>query len=294
MDTGDVTRTLKVPDIAWIEIPPGPFRYQDGEVLELPGFRIARYPVTNLQFQAFIDDGGYRDDRWWRELRQPKPEASRWPQGNRPRTSVDWYEAIAFTRWLGARLGLPEGALRLPTEAEWERAARGAAGRVYPWGDEYRPGYANVDETIHKDGPWYLEQTTAVGVYPHGASPEGVADLAGNVWEWCLNRFEDPGDTRVDDSGAPRALRGGSWPSLPHLARADARFRNHPENRNSDIGFRVLSSVHITVTGIRQGVPAKAGTTRSGTLSWRGRVRSACRSGIGRLHKPVRCLDAFP
>ena len=246
MDTGNITRKLRVPDIAWIEIPPGHFRYQDAETLELPAFRIARYPVTNRQFQAFVDDGGYRDDRWWRNLRQPQPEASRWPQGNRPRTNVDWYEAVAFTRWLGARLGLPEGELRLPTEAEWERAARGAAGQVYPWGNAYRPGYANVDETERNDGPWYLKQTTAVGVYPHGAAPEGVVDLAGNVWEWCLNRVDDPGDTRVDASGDWRALRGGSWFYFLDYARADVRYRYCPVNRNNFIGFRVLSSVPMS------------------------------------------------
>ncbi|MFM8441991.1 MAG: SUMF1/EgtB/PvdO family nonheme iron enzyme [Methylococcus sp.] len=235
-----------LPAIDWVEIPPGPFRYQDAETLELPAFRIARYPVTNLQFQAFIDDGGYRDNRWWRELRQPEPEASRWPQGNRPRTNVNWYEAVAFTRWLGERLGLPEGALRLPTEAEWERAARGAAGRVYPWGNEYRPGYANVDETTRKDGPWNLWRTTAVGVYPHGASPDGVEDLSGGVWEWCLNRYNDPGDIRVDASDDARAMRGGSWNAQPDFARADSRLGLHPDLRNYVDGIRVVSLVPIS------------------------------------------------
>ena len=246
MDTGNITRKLRVPDIVWIDIPHGSFRYQDAETLELPAFRIARYPVTNLQFQAFIDDDGSRDNRWWRKLRRHEPEASCWPQGNRPRTNVDWYEAVAFTRWLGARLGLPEGKLRLPTEAEWERAACGAAGRVYPWGNEYRPGYANVDETVQKDGPWYLEQTTAVGVYPHGAAPEGVEDLSGGVWEWCLNRYYDPSNTRVDVSGDWRALRGGSWVSTPDDARAGDRDGLPPVNRYDDIGFRVLSSVPMS------------------------------------------------
>ena len=258
-----------VPAIDWVAIPPGRFEYQQGETLELPGFWMARYPVTNRQFQAFIAAGGYGvapgllsktlqaltkltareteagTDEWW-NLRKPQPEASYWPQGNRPRTNVDWYEAIAFTRWLGARLGLPEGALRLPTEVEWERAARGAAGRIYPWGNEYRPGYANVNETLQKDGPWYLGQTTAVGVYPHGASPEGVEDLSGGVWEWCLNRFDDPGDTRVDASGAPRALRGGSWNGQPDYADATVHGDPHPEFRDYFIGFRVLSSVPMT------------------------------------------------
>ena len=258
-----------LPAIDWVAIPPGHFEYQQGEALELPGFWMARYPVTNRQFQAFIAAGGYEvAPGWlsktrqaltkltgrevesgtdgWRNLRQRQPEASRWQQGNRPRTNVDWYEAVAFTRWLGARLGLPEGALRLPTETEWERAARGAAGRVYPWGNEYRPGHANVDERAGQAGPWYLQQTTAVGVYPHGAAPEGVEDLSGGVWEWCLNRFEDPGDTRVDASGAPRALRGGSWFDVPDIARAGARHWNLPDYRFGNIGFRVLSSVPMS------------------------------------------------
>ena len=258
-----------LPAIDWVAIPPGRFKYQQGEPLELPGFWMARYPVTNRQFQAFIAAGGYEVApgmlRWtrqaltkltgrevepgtdgWRNLCQPQPEASRWPQGNRPRTNVDWYEAVAFNRWLGERLGLPDGTLRLPTETEWERAARGAAGRVYPWGNEYRPGYANVDEREGQAGPWYLQQTTAVGVYPHGAAPEGVEDLSGGVWEWCLNRYDDPSDTRVDASGASRALRGGSWNRSPGNARADGRVGDCPNRRNDRVGFRVLSSVPMS------------------------------------------------
>ena len=263
-----------LPAIDWVAIPPGCFKYQQGEALELPGFWMARYPVTNRQFQAFIEAGGYGEalgllDKTrqaltelisreretgkdgWRNLRKPQSSASYWPQGNRPRTNVDWYEAVAFTRWLGARLGLPDDTLRLPTEVEWERVARGTAGLGYPWGNEYQPGYANVDETMRKDGPWHLGQTTAVGVYPHGASPEGVEDLSGGVQEWCLNRYYDPGNTRVDVSGDWRALRGGSWFNGPGGARADGRRRGRPVYRHGYLGFRVLSSVHITVTGIR-------------------------------------------
>lgn len=100
------TRTLRIPDIAWIEIPARDFISGEGDkqaTRHLDAFWIARYPITNLQFQTFVDDGGYREDRWWRDLEKPEPEEPRWPQPNRPRTNVDWYEAVAFTRWLTAR-----------------------------------------------------------------------------------------------------------------------------------------------------------------------------------------------
>ena len=239
------TRRIRVPDIAWVEIPGGPFIYQDGETRELPTFWIARYPVINAQFQTFIDDGGYDEPRWWRDLERPEPEAPRWPQPNRPRTNVNWYECLAFTRWLNAQLGLPADSIRLPTELEWEKAARGEKGLAYPWGDGYRSGCANVDERSADKGEWYLEQTTAVGVYPQGASRAGVEDLSGNVWEWCLNRHEDLEATHPDTSGASRALRGGSWFDSPGLARAGARYWNLPELRNGHRGFRLLSSVPI-------------------------------------------------
>ena len=247
----DVSRRIRIPDIAWIAIPAGPFVYQDGERRELPIFWMAKYPVTNAQYQCFIDDGGYDEDRWWRDLERPEPAKPRWPQGNRPRTDVDWYEAVAFCRWLTARLALPEDSVRLPTELEWEKAARGEQGLDYPWGGEYRSGFANVDETDRygiaksKAGPWFLEQTTAVGVYPHGRSPYGVEDLAGTVWEWCLNKFDDLDAMNADTSGASRALRGGSWYNHPRLARGVSRNGVHPGFRSGRGGFRVLSSVPI-------------------------------------------------
>ena len=160
---------------------------------------------------------------------------------------MDWYEAVAFTRWLTAQLGLPGGSVRLPTEFEWEKAARGEEGPIYPWGDEYRSGFANIDETARKDGPWYLKQTTAVGMYPQGRSPyaPSVEDLAGNVWEWCLNKSRQAGCVTADTSGDSRCLRGGSWLGASDLARADGRSGGHPEFRYDYWGFRVLSSVPI-------------------------------------------------
>jgi formylglycine-generating enzyme required for sulfatase activity len=184
---------------------------------------MARYPVTNAQYQAFIDAGGYRSarqsllktvnnlwqgDDWWRGLKRPEPETSRWLQANRPRTNVDWYEAVAFSRWLSKQLGYE---VRLPNELEWERAARGRDGWQYPWGNAYESGRANIDETWGNDrvGEWNLGQTTAVGVYRHGASSEGVLDLSGNVWEWCLNQYEHPEQIQADTSG--QVARAARW-----------------------------------------------------------------------------------
>ncbi len=246
-----------LPDIEWMEIPGGPFIYQNGETRELPTYWISRYPITNRQFQAFIDAGGYQNQtdlvfktesvlaELWKGLKQPQPAKSTWSQGNRPRTDVDWYEAVAFTRWLSAVLGLEANAIRLPTEQEWEKAARGTSGLIYPWGNEYQSGFANINEKSGNAGKWYLEQTTAVGLYPHGRSPYGVEDMAGTVWEWCLNDYKYPHATEAGTSGDSRVLRGGSWILNLDDARADYRSRNFPDIRNDDGGFRVLSSVLI-------------------------------------------------
>ncbi|KFB72202.1 MAG: Serine/threonine-protein kinase pkn1 [Candidatus Accumulibacter phosphatis] len=252
-----------VPEIDWVEIPGGEFLYQKGEKRSLPTFYMARYPLTNAQFQAFIDAGAYGDvsqgfvekiksllqakagqrGDWWRDLRRPEPQPSRWQQSNRPRTNVDWYEALAFTRWLSQQLGYE---VRLPTEEEWERAARGRDGREYPWGNSYESGRANINETWDKTGEWTLGQTTAVGIYPHGASPEGVLDLAGNVWEWCLNNSDHSGKSPSNTSDVPGVLRGGSWDLYADYARAVQRIGFLPDNRRDGWGFRLVSSAPMT------------------------------------------------
>ncbi len=232
----------QVPDIDWVEIPAGGFLYGEArERRHTDGFRIARYPVTYAQFQAFLDaPDGYADDRWWQGLTSPErePAAPRWAIANHPRETVSWHEAMAFCAWLSHRRGL---AVRLPTEAEWERAARGTDGREFPWGDGYQVGYANIRETWEGDkvGPNYLQQTSAVGIYPQGASPEGVLDLAGNVWEWCLNEYEKPERTKPGGTGS-RAWRGGSWFGVRRRARAACRFVDLPGARAGLLGFRVV------------------------------------------------------
>lgn len=178
------------PEIDWVEIPAGEFIYQDGERLTLPTYRMSRYPVTNAQFQAFVIDGGYDTDEWWYELEKPRSLPSHsWTESNRPVENVDWYESIAFCRWLSSKTGQR---LSLPSMQQWEKSARGADGREYPWGDGYKTGYANIDEAARysgsKVGVFSLAESSAVGIYPQGRSPYGLMDMTGNVMEWCLEK----------------------------------------------------------------------------------------------------------
>jgi hypothetical protein len=226
------------PEIDWVEIPANPFFFYFGEhkcPATLPSFRMGRYLVTNQQFQAFVDAGGYQRDEWWLpDDVRPEPRRGRWSVPTQPRETVSWFEAAAFCRWLQATL-MEVGRLsaadevRLPTEAEWERAARGTDGREYPWGATYESGRANIDKAASKN--YSLRKTTPVGIYPGGGSLEGVADLAGNVWEWCGNPYGQAKLTRR--SGR---VRGGYWYDFHGLAPSKARV----DGRYDGIGFRVV------------------------------------------------------
>jgi hypothetical protein len=187
-----------LPDIDWVEIPAGPFlmgsiKEQDTLALDnetpqitvdLPTYYMARYPITYRQFQAFIDaEDGFHNPQWWAGLaaddRSQKPagragSSSYW---NHPRERVSWYDAMAFCRWLSAKLGYE---VRLPTEAEWEKAARGADGRIYPYGNEFDAAKGNTSG--------YRDRANVGGrdVPGPGACPDGLLDMSGNVWEWCM------------------------------------------------------------------------------------------------------------
>ena len=232
-----------LPDIDWVEIPAGEFIYGEDkaqQTLSLETFYMARYPVTNIQYQTFIDAGGYADDRWWLDLEKPEPKKSTWPQSNRPRIDVSWYEAVAFCRWLSAQLGYK---VRPPTEQEWEKAARGPDGGKLSWGNDYQAGFANVDDK--SQGGDNLKQTAAVGMYPQGASPYGVEDMMGNVLEWCLNENNKPEDIDIDSGGVGSQLRGGSWAVGPDRLSAASRGWASPGGRYNYIGFRLMSSLPL-------------------------------------------------
>jgi formylglycine-generating enzyme required for sulfatase activity len=239
-----------LPDIDWVEVPQGEFIYGEEKVqISLDAFRIARYPITNAQFQCFIEDGGYETDTWWRWLAErPKSERPHWNYPNHPRETVSWYEAMAFCCWLDARLHeremLAQGLeVRLPTEEEWEKAARGTDGREFPWGN-YESGYANIDDTYQDAGSYHLGQTTAVGLYPQGASPYGAMDMAGNVLEWCLSESGNPGDvpSRGEDA---RWFRGGCWYYDREFARCAFREVAASWDRSYTLGFRVVCGAPI-------------------------------------------------
>jgi formylglycine-generating enzyme required for sulfatase activity len=257
-----------LPDLAWIEVPGGPFtmgseEYDDEKPIrqvDVPAFYVARYPVTYAQYRVFLDaEDGYGNERWWKKppkLKHHDPDKPDpyWKIANHPVESVSWYDAMAYCRWLSARLGYE---VRLPTEEEWEKAARGGltldrAGqernpwpdRRYPWGPEYIVGAANIDETwslgVSQVGPHYLECTTAVGIYPQGASPYGALDMSGNVWEWTLTEYENrqSGDFTNDRR---RVLRGGSWYGIHDGARAAYRSVDGPDDRGRGLGFRLVA-----------------------------------------------------
>jgi formylglycine-generating enzyme required for sulfatase activity len=240
-------RSDGTPDIDWVEVAGGEFIYQAGEsYAELPTFYIARYPITVAQYAAFVEAGGYQNRAYWTEeswawreshnLSAPALwQAPKWHILNHPVVGVTWYEAGAFCVWLARRLGLPPEALSLPTEFQWEKAARGVDGRFYPWGNVCESGYANFNETYayYYVGEHFLKRTTAVGAFVHDCSPYGVMDMCGNVREWTLSPFYDFG----------RVIRGGSWFSNRHQAQTSARAWFYEGNPDQGLGFRVTASL---------------------------------------------------
>lgn len=139
----------------------------------------------------------------------------------------------------------------LPTEHQWERAARGVEGFAFPWGDGYKSGMANFDETAQyggkKVGLHCVGRTSFVGLYPCGASSEGVHDMAGNVWEWCRNEL-DKAQNGGSEGNAPRALAGGAWDVPPEDSRMSGRAEGTPKARGRALGFRLVLSCPISGT----------------------------------------------
>jgi hypothetical protein len=221
----------------WVPVPGGQIALEaaKGTFTAEPCY-IARYPVTYRQYRAFVEaDDGYRSERWWDDLSQEDQPGQQYrPIDNCPAENVSWYDAMAYCRWLSEKLGY---AMTLPTEQQWQQAATGGdRENAFPWGRDWdperEPWRANTWESR-------LGRTTAVGMYPEGQTPQGIFDLAGNVWEWCLNKYDDPKDTSTGGEDR-RVLRGGSWLDGSDLCRAAGRGGYNPVSRYYSSGFRLL------------------------------------------------------
>ena len=271
------------PDLdTWVNIHAGEFLYGDEKKKETIQnvFAIGRYPVTNLQFRRFMEAGGYDAPEFWSAegwswrtgaydskasddlknwLSKRPPEKrgepfywhdQKWNNPLAPVVGVCWFEAEAYCKWLARELGRP---VRLPSEQEWERAARGVDGREYAWGDAFDRRNLNCAEFwAEKDDlsdfdewrKWYESEsfktasTTFVGQFPPGNTPDGINDMTGNVWEWT--------DSWVEKEQTNRVLRGGSWGRDRRYVRCANRSRFVPDNFFIDVGFRVLSPGNIS------------------------------------------------
>lgn len=229
-----------LPDIWWIEIPGGEVKLEGVDhVFEVKPFCMAKYPVTNAQFEAFLTaEDGYCNEEWWWDIEQSRELAQpSWLQANAPRETVSWYEAVAFCRWLSDKTGKR---IRPPTEWEWQQAAMGGDPmRQYPWQGDWDPSRCNSWEGR-------LNRTTAVGMYPQGATQQGLMDMTGNVTEWCLNTYKNPDQPEavsINNTGGRRVIRGGSWNVVPVGLRVSGRVREFTAVRYYYIGFRLAQDI---------------------------------------------------
>jgi len=213
-------------------VPKGPFLYGEERVREdLPyDYYMDIYPVTNDQYKAFMLANGYGSQKFWseegwawkQECRVKRPDYwtdLKWNKADHPVVGVSYHEAEAYAAWAGKRL---------PTEQEWEKAARGMDGREYPWGNAFDKTKCNSSESG-------LKATTPVTKYPQGMSPFGCFDMAGNVWEWCASWY--------DHTFTERVVRGGSWGIDPGNLRSSNRDRYTADFRCNNIGFRLAQDI---------------------------------------------------
>ncbi len=189
--------------------------------LNLPAFYIDKYEVTNEQYKKFVDATGHTPPEHWEGGKIPGKKEKH------PVVYVSLEDAKAYAKWAGKRL---------PTEAEWEKAARGTDGRLFPWGNKYKRKRANTDEA--RKG-----KTTEVGSFKKGVSPYGVHDMAGNVWEWTSDFYQAyPGSTCKDEFfGKERyVLRGGSFMDFKNDALTIVRSKFTPRTTDENVGFRCV------------------------------------------------------
>jgi gamma-glutamyl hercynylcysteine S-oxide synthase len=264
-----------------VDVPGGPFVMGAGQgepeadtnalprlAVDVPTFYVDKLNVTNQAFREFMADGGYTTEEWWlpdgwawraaHDIVEPHYWKSASEKRTHPVVGVSWYEATAYCRWLTQKLrGSDEIAggemIRLPTEAEWEKAARGGETldrhraipnpmpeRRYPWGDAFVANVANTAESG-------IGGTNPVGMFTTGESPYGVEGLGGNVMEWCTSR-PDPYPYRAwdgrerSDGGTRtyRVARGGAWPFTDTAARCSYRHWHHADFRGGMIGLRLV------------------------------------------------------
>jgi formylglycine-generating enzyme required for sulfatase activity/energy-coupling factor transporter ATP-binding protein EcfA2 len=234
----------KEADLGFITVPAGKFwmgsdKKKDSEAdkdefprhcVKLSEYAIAKYPVTVAQYQVFVQETGLSLVENW----------SRWNRyENHPVVGVSWQDAQNYCQWLTEKLKDRGWMVALPTEAQWERAARIPDDRKYPWGsDKIEPNRANYHDTN-------VDATSPVGCFPDGANHLGVMDMVGNVWEWCQDWHGEYSKEGVTDpsgppSGSSRVLRGGSWLFPAGYCRSACRFGGEPGNRDFVLGFRLV------------------------------------------------------
>ncbi len=218
-----------------IEIPAGPFTLGDdagepnegpAQPIDLPAYQIDHFEVTNDDFMLFVNATGYQTEAEKKEAKKTWRSDVE-GKGSHPVVRVTWNDAQVFCEWLGKRL---------PTEPEWEKAARGDQGNLFPWGNTFDASKANLKASG-------IRGTVAVGSFPAGASAYGVEDMAGNVWEWTADPYQPyPNSTYQDKfySDQLRVTRGGGWFDEEPQARSANRSAAAPDSANDDLGFRCV------------------------------------------------------
>lgn len=249
--------------VKWVEVPAGEFQFgYEGQAVELEAFRISKYPVTNAQFNEFVQATGYEPAGGWSAPPYGEYEEGPASLADHPATNVTYHDAQAFCRWARCRL---------PTEQEWEKAARGTDGRKYPWGNTWRPELCNNDSTGTTPVDAYEEPATFSRKGLANVSPYGAVDMIGNVLEWV--------DGTVDRRPGSVLLKGGAWTNYVTDDNQPFDAVRHtsesPESSYRGFGFRVASDVpagegiQLSLPGFEPGSPlmiALAERARAGAV----------------------------
>ena len=197
-------------------------------------FYIDKYEVSNQDYQMFMDATGHPAPIFW--------DDSRFNESEQPVVGVSWNDAMSYSKWKGHRL---------PTEAEWEKSARGNDGRLWPWGGKFDKGFFFFFVNIFGKNDNY-SHTAPVNYYHSGVSPFGLYNTAGNVWEWCLdwydeNYYKNSPEINPEGPRGPlkmKVLRGGSWVNSIESVKVVKRARNYPHIKNKIYGFRTVLPIH--------------------------------------------------